>query len=218
MKHVFVETNWVVDVCAPAHHRKGKAMRLAERARDGEVRLHMPGLCLREAAHVLGQRFKPKGDDLKAFRKWAFEAGKITGEESRAAVRFIETYERTLRMDLARIDQHIDGLAMSGVVEVFALNDRMLERALALRTVQLRPVDECVLAAILVRADELRQQEGASDFAFCELDTDLQPWNRDGERRKPLCRLYDEARIWVYNGFDMRWPEKRAGWPEDVLS
>jgi predicted nucleic acid-binding protein len=71
MNHVFVETNWVVDLYAPAHHRKNEAVRLAERARNREILLHMPAICLREAAHVLSQRFKPKGDDLKAFRRWA---------------------------------------------------------------------------------------------------------------------------------------------------
>jgi hypothetical protein len=215
MKHVFVETNWVVDLCAPAHHRQHAAERLAARAREKEVQLHLPAICLREAVHVLSQRFKPKGDDLKAFRKWALEKGKITVDESRAAVRFIETYERALREDLLTIEQRIDELVSSGLADIFALSDPMLNRTFSLRAIELEPFDESILAAILVKAEDL-QADGAVDLSFCELDGDLKPWDRGGNLRQPLCRIYDEARIWVYGDFDMRWPEKRAGWPGDV--
>src|SRR6516164_2067428 len=42
--------------------------------------------------------------------------------------------------------------------------------------------DQAVLAAILVRS------EGAREFAFCELDADLQPWDKHGSRKEPLAR------------------------------
>jgi hypothetical protein len=54
--------------------------------------------------------------------------------------------------------------------------------------------------ALKVKAEEL-WQIGHSWVGFCELDSDLQPWNRNGERRSILGDLYDNARIWVYGDF-----------------
>ena len=58
MRHVFVETNWVVDVLAPAHHREPSAVRLQDRAVDGELTLHVPSICFTEARKVIPNRFK----------------------------------------------------------------------------------------------------------------------------------------------------------------
>jgi len=41
MKHVFVETNWVVDYCAPAHQQALAAIRLLDSARSGAIQLHL---------------------------------------------------------------------------------------------------------------------------------------------------------------------------------
>jgi hypothetical protein len=49
MRHVFVETNWVFDYAAPGHHKFLGAVTLLERARNGELQLHLPALCLTEA-------------------------------------------------------------------------------------------------------------------------------------------------------------------------
>jgi len=41
MQHVFVETNWLHDYAAPAHHKVPDAVTLLERARRGEFTLHI---------------------------------------------------------------------------------------------------------------------------------------------------------------------------------
>ncbi|WP_228053484.1 hypothetical protein [Nodosilinea sp. LEGE 07298] len=64
----------------------------------------------------------------------------------------------------------------------------------------LKPYDLAVLAAVLVKSEEL-QQEGYSWVGFCELDSDLQPWDKLGARRPILSDLYNDARIWVYGDF-----------------
>ena len=53
MLHVLVETNWVVDLLAPAHHRKPNAIDLLERASQGELCLHLPSLSVMEAKKVI---------------------------------------------------------------------------------------------------------------------------------------------------------------------
>jgi hypothetical protein len=75
----------------------------------------------------------------------------------------------------------------------------------------LKPFDNSILAAILVRAGELAK-EGGKDFAFCELDGDLQPWDRYGNAKPVLTRLYDDARVWVYGDFTMTTPEPPQDW------
>jgi hypothetical protein len=67
------------------------------------------------------------------------------------------------------------------------------------------------LAAVLVRADELLKN-GEPDIAFCELDGDLQPWDKNGITKPALTRLYDHARIWVYGDFTMTTPERPENW------
>jgi hypothetical protein len=53
----------------------------------------------------------------------------------------------------------------------------MLTRAmeLSIQNMDLKPSDQAILAAMLVRAEALRDQ-GADDVSFCELDGDLQPY------------------------------------------
>lgn len=53
---------------------------------------------------------------------------------------------------------------------------------------------------MIVKSEEL-QQEGYDWVGFCELDSDLQPWDKSGARKRILYDLYDDARILVYADF-----------------
>lgn len=92
---------------------------------------------------------------------------------------------------------------------LFALNERMLDQAIVLAQIDvaLKPFDQAILGAVLGRAEELREQ-GETELNFCVIDADLQPWNRRGQAKLPLRRLYDEALIWVYGDFGMNAPER----------
>lgn len=48
-KVVLVETNWVVDIIAPAHLQSPQAVSLLQRADAGELKLFVPAICLAEA-------------------------------------------------------------------------------------------------------------------------------------------------------------------------
>lgn len=70
--HVFVESNWVVDVCAPAFRRTKEALGLLDLAGSGDIVLHVPSIALREAKSVIER--KRRAPDLKVvqlYRKWA---------------------------------------------------------------------------------------------------------------------------------------------------
>jgi hypothetical protein len=88
----------------------------------------------------------------------------------------------------------------------------MLERAMTLAATDLylQPFDQAVLAAVLVRAEQLRDA-GQHDICFCELDADRQCWDRRGNPRPDLQALYDQAGVWVYGDFELRSPSR----PED---
>ncbi len=93
----------------------------------------------------------------------------------------------------------------------------MLERAVELTglDLSLKPFDQAILAAVLGRARELAEA-GESDFCFCELDADLQPWDKNDREQQPLAGLYDAESVWVYGDFIMAEPEMPEGWPEPV--
>lgn len=87
----------------------------------------------------------------------------------------------------------------------------MLTRAveISVLNLDLKPFDQAILAAVLIGAEKLREQ-GATEIVFCELDSDLQPWNRDGSIKQAFKALYDAAGIWVYGDFAMSAPPRPA--------
>jgi hypothetical protein len=89
-------------------------------------------------------------------------------------------------------------IARHSGIEVFALSEAMLSRAVELSTINL----------------DLKPFDQADDVVFCELDGDLQPWDKNGRAKQPLTDLYDSAHLWVYGDFAMQSPVKRSTFPE----
>ena len=46
MRHVFVETNWVVEYAAPAHRKTPAALELLDRNAKEEIKLYLPVICV----------------------------------------------------------------------------------------------------------------------------------------------------------------------------
>lgn len=124
----------------------------------------------------------------------------------------LDQFESSVATDLAEIDGKQGALKDHAGIEIFALTDRMLTRAVELSelNMELKPFDQAILAAVLVKGEELRDR-GEMDVAFCELDGDLRPWDRNGEPKRLLTSLYDTAKIWVYRDFAMESPVRRPG-------
>src|SRR5260370_19495118 len=216
MLHVFVETNWVFGYAAPAHHRRPHAVALFERARANEVVLHLPGLCLAEARHAIMSKCQPRNeaDAIRRFLSRAKSEGKVSPEDDRVTREVLNRFEQQVREELRHLDDTIASLRGQPGLEVFSLNERMLERAIVVSEVglSLKPFEQAILAAILVRAEELRSA-GDVELCFCETDADLQPWDKYREAKRPLTKLYDAAQVWVYEDFDLNSPERPAHWP-----
>jgi hypothetical protein len=149
---------------------------------------------------------------LREYLQWAARTGKASGERIQVVREVLDQYEAEVGKELDGLDAALEALRRQAGMDVFALNDRMLERAvdLSAKNLNLQPFDQAILAGVLVRAEELRTQ-GADDLCFCELDSDLQPWDKDGRSKQPLKDLYDSARIWVYRDFAMSSPEDQMG-------
>ena len=124
-----------------------------------------------------------------------------------ATRRVLDQFEGLVKRDLDNLEARLEGLKTETGLDIFPLSSDMLERSISLTTekMDLKPYDNSILAAILVRAHEL-VKGGERDLAFCELDGDLQPWDKNGNTKPALTRLYDGARIWVYGEFTMTTP------------
>ena len=196
MLHVFVETNWVVDYAAPAHYRVPAAVRLLDRARSGELRLHLPSISLSEARRpILAKHQSRHSDTIRQFLKWSRSKGLITPSDDEASRRVLAAMEQQVHADLLALDQSLKELLDDPALDVFPLDSSMLERTLALTSerLDLHPFDQAVLGAVLVRAETLRAN-GADQFAFCELDSDLQPWDKKGRQQAALNRSLRRCR------------------------
>jgi hypothetical protein len=214
MKHVFVETNWVVDCCAPAHLRQLAALELLRAANSGAIQLHLPGPCLTEARSVIRNRFQPReADKIRQYLKWA-QANRHTDAATAQTLRgVLDQFEHLVNQDLDNLQARIEGLKKEAGLHVFALTAEMLEKSISLaESLDLKPFDNSILAAILVQANRLAKQ-GEADIVFCELDGDLQWWpKKEGNPKPVLTRLYQKARVWVYGDFTMTTPERPKNW------
>ena len=217
MPHVFVETNWVVAYAAPAHRQVPAAAQLMEKALAGQLTLHLPAFCLTEARHPLRNKFQPRAaaDSVRKYLGWATREGMVDQNTAATVRSVLDQYEATVSDELDRLAERLQNLTQQSGIEVFALSERMLARAvqLSMLDLDLKPFDQAILAAVLVRAEQLHQ-EGIADLAFCELDSDLQPWDKNGRTKQPLATLYDSANVWVYGDFAMESPLRPSTFPE----
>jgi len=201
---VFVETNWVVDIVAPAHLQSQQASQLLSLAETGEFELYLPAICLTEARETIPRRFTPRSrsEDLRKFVQWAKRQGKMTTEDANAAFRVFDKFDGLVTNELTKVPERLIELAEHPNLNVFPLSESMLERQVYIGAMDtsLKPYDLAVLAAILVRAEDLQQQEH-SWVGFCELDSDLQPWDKNGALKPILSDLYNASRVWVYQDF-----------------
>jgi hypothetical protein len=183
MLHVFVETNWIVDVATPKHHQRPVAWELVRRAERGELILHVPAISFSEARKTIPAKFQPRNEAeaIRDFLGRARQDGNIKDSEAHVVYELLNTFENSVRQELAKLDTTLQDLRRSKNLDVFPLNDRMLEVSVALSFtgLSLQPLDQGILAGVVGRAEEL-QNEPDARLVFCEKDADLQPWDRKG--------------------------------------
>jgi len=202
---ILVETNWVVEVIAPAHLQSLKSVRLLEQANAGHIDPYLPAICLTEARETVPRRFSPRSrsDDFRKFVQWAKNQGRITVEDASVAFRVFDQFDGLVTHQLGETPERLANLAENPGLTIFPLSEAMLKRQVEIGAIDglfLKPYDLAVLAAILVKAEDLHRL-GYSQIVFCELDSDLQPWDKAGARKPILSDLYDHSRIRVQGDF-----------------
>jgi hypothetical protein len=213
MRHVFVETNWVHDYAAPAHHKVPDAVALLERARQGEFILHIPNVSFAEARQSIQSKCQPvDGPGIHRYIQWALKNGELNDGQATDAHQLAEKYLHSIKKQLSGVPTILQELAGLPCVKMFALDDEMLDLAnkLALTKVAQKPFDHAILAGILVSSSRLSNQ-GERGISFAEMDSDLQPWGQKGAPKDGLRKLYDDAHVWVYGDFTLQFPPRRAG-------
>lgn len=204
----------MVDWAAPAHYRKPEAERLLDLAKSGEIQMHLPSVCLAEARRpVLKKHQASHADPLRAFLRWGRRNETIGAADEEAVKRVLSLMEENVRQDVDLLNSRLAGLREEPGVEVFNLTEAILERAAgsSLQNLDLQLFDQVILAAILTRAEELVLL-GERELVFCELDSDLQPWGKQGNPKENLRSLYDRAGVWVYEDFVLRRPAMPENW------
>jgi hypothetical protein len=206
---VLVETNWVVDLVAPVLSRNRDAVPLHQRAQQGELRLHLPAICLIEARKVVVERkVRADLDLIRSFIKERRTENEIDEPAANASLDVLARFQQFVSNEQKQASSRIQKLGTDPVIDVFALDTAMLERSTALALdpeVQLKPYDLAILAAVLVRGAALHAT--GHEVAFCTMDGDLQPWNRQGRRPK-LADEFDHAGVWVFGDFLMGSPAR----------
>jgi predicted nucleic acid-binding protein len=217
MRHVFLETNWLVAVAAPAHDRPPAALELLDSARDGRIRIYIPACCIGEAKKTIRRKFQPKeADRLRSYVRWAVEQKLLDHETAEPARKMLSNFEGRITSELARLNETLRGITIAAGVEIVRLDGAVLDMSLELhfKEIELSEFDRAVLAAVLIKGQGLRDS-GEADVNFCGLDSDLWPWEKKTHRARPeLKKLYDDAGVWVYSDFTLTNPKRPEGFPE----
>ena len=110
MRHVFVETNWVVACAAPAHHKTPAALELLNRAASGELKLYLPIICISEARRPILKRYQSRNeaDRVRQFLLWARDNKSVDEKDEEATRRALDRMEGRVKADLEKLDETLE--------------------------------------------------------------------------------------------------------------
>lgn len=195
MKHIFVETNFLVDLLRP--FPSPEALALYARNDGTSVRLYVPWCSQAEASRTMTTIIKADLGFTDAMMKFALGRWRVDRTLfDKAEIEKVKAIaERDRREALDTIDQRIrDHVARMTRIDP---SPAVVARTIQLFAVKaLKPFDEMVLGAVLTKASEL-YGAGERDLTFCELDRDL------ASKHPPLVNEYARCGLNVVQGFDV---------------
>jgi hypothetical protein len=129
-RHLFVETNWLHEYAAPAHHKAPAAVTLLEKAQRGDFILHIPNVSFAEARLSIQTKCQPTdGPGIHRYIRWAHKNGELNDGQAEDAHRLAESYVHDIRKELSAVPSILKELARLSCVKMFALDDEMLDLA-----------------------------------------------------------------------------------------
>lgn len=165
MKHVFVETNFLVELLRPISSPDAKAL-FSRRGTD--VTLYVPWASLPEAKRTLPRIIKEDLDfagQLKNFRLKQLRAGRMTTADQRP----FETFEALLKKEQYEALNAVEKQVEAAVARMTIIEPSYsaLAKTMALFPAkQLPPLDEMILGAVLAYAAVLKSSRADTRY-FC---------------------------------------------------
>jgi hypothetical protein len=166
-KHVFVETNFIVDLVRPCSAPGARA--LYER---DDVVLHVPWVSLVESKRTLKDRIVREdlgfGPRLQDFLTREFLEGRLSRDEKKNFEPLARRVRDEYAAALGNVGAAVDDCARK--MDVIFPSERVVDKVLSLYEIKsLPPFDEMVMGAVLAKAEELFEG-GERGFYFCNLN------------------------------------------------
>lgn len=175
MKHVYVETNFIIDLLRPFAKKGATDLR----ARDGQdLILHVPWCSLTEAKRTLERIIHEDLGFVDNAGRFLGQLGAAPGGPDRslhqAATKFVKLAREARWGALSDYTDRLDAFAKS--VDVLPPSPPATERTVdVFRRKSLNPFDEMVLGLILADAEQ-RHAAGEGPLYLCNLNTrDFEP-------------------------------------------
>jgi hypothetical protein len=177
LKHVFVETNFIVEVVRPSP--SPDALKLLGR-QGKDVELHVPWAALVESKRTLERIIREDlGFDAPMLKRAARElkAAAISKDEMRILQQFVARTKGDREKALKAIAKDVDAAAAK--MSMIEPSKEVIAKTLSLYQVKsLPPFDEMIMGAVLTRAETL-WRKGETALYFCNLNKDdFDPTNR----------------------------------------
>lgn len=177
MKHVFVESNFVIELLRP--FAGPDAAKLFAR-QGADVQLHIPWAAVVESKRTLGRLIAEDlgfdGTMLK-FGVIQLKNAGITKDEMKVLQKFGKMTKSAREKALKNASSAVD--AAVGKMTLIEPTKDVITKTLAMYQVKsLQPFDEMIMGAVLTRAADLAKT-GATSLFFCNLNKDdFDPTNR----------------------------------------
>jgi hypothetical protein len=177
LKHVFVETNFIIELVRPLPGPDAEKLF----ARQGaDVRLHLPWASVVEAKRTLDRIIREDlgfDDSMQRFGVRRFRAGSLSQDEKKVLDHFATIAKAARETALKSIGSDVD--AKVAKMELIEPTKGVITKTLSIYPIKsLPPFDEMIMGAVLTKAYDLLQS-GETDLYFCNLNKkDFDPTNR----------------------------------------
>jgi hypothetical protein len=168
MKHVFVETNFIIELVRP--FPGDEAVKLHRRAGD-DVTLYVPWVSIAEAKRTLTRIINEDLGFTGSMTKFAvreFVGGRLSSSDKPILDGLAARAAAARTGALESISERVD--AAVEVMEVIPPSEDVVRKTLSIYTIKsLSPFDEMIMGAVLAKAEEL-EKRGEQELFFCNLN------------------------------------------------